>query len=863
MNGAPMKIHLNEDAKPFAIFTARQIPHAYKEEVKSTLDKMVKDKIIEPLKDEPTPWCHPLVVVPKPKGGIRLCVDLTKLNENIQRPVYPTLTPKQAVSEVTTGSRYFSTLDAKSGYWQVPLEESAQQLTTFLTPWGRYKYLRAPMGLASTGDEYCRRGDEALSGLKNFAKVVDDIIIYDKDLKEHYENVKNLLERCRKHNITLNLDKFMFAEKSVKYVGYTVSEEGITADPAKLEALQKFPTPRNISELRSFMGLVNQLSEFTKQTSNVTAPLRPLLSKKNAWQWLPEQQTAFENTKSELCQTKTLKHFDPAKKITLQTDASRLNGIGYVLLQEENGKSFVIQCGSRYLSETESRYAAVEIELLAIVWAVQKCRIYLIGNSNFTLVVDHRPLLSILDKKRLDQLENPRLQRLKEKLSLYKFNTIWRSGKSHKIPDALSRAPVSSPEEDNAEFKDELMANQIRLESDSREEDPALSRMKNAAREDLDYKHLRNFVIRGFPKDKSKIIGYSALFWNLRDYLSVENDFVMFGCRIIVPKALQKETLKLLHASHQGIERTKRRARQTVFWPGINNDIETTVRSCNQCQEHQSSQQKETLLQEPFPSRIFEQVALDFFSLAGKEFLVYTDRYSNWPVLFKFRKGETTAKKVIQACRKCFADLGVPERIRTDGGPQFKSAEFKQFLEKFGVTHITSSPYHHQANGDSESAVKAMKRLVTKCAKNGNIDDEDFLIALLEWRNTPGQTGYSPAQILFGSPMRTLVPAHHRIFDKKWLEIAAEHDRKITKLREKEKTAYDQHSKDLPKLTVGDDVRVQDALTKKWDRVGVIVAVGRYRDYSIKLPSGRLLWRNRRFIKKILPELLVDDQEAE
>ena len=117
MNGDPMKIHLNEDAKPFAIFTARQIPHAYKEEVKSTLDKMVKDKIIEPLKDEPTPWCHPLVVVPKPKGGIRLCVDLTKLNENIQRPVYPTLTPKQAVSEVTTGSRYFSTLYANSGYW--------------------------------------------------------------------------------------------------------------------------------------------------------------------------------------------------------------------------------------------------------------------------------------------------------------------------------------------------------------------------------------------------------------------------------------------------------------------------------------------------------------------------------------------------------------------------------------------------------------------------------------------------------------------------------------------------------------------------------------------------------------------------
>ena len=858
MNGEPMKIHLNEDAKPFAIYTARQIPHAYKDEVKETLDKMVKDKIIEPLKDEPAPWCHPMVVVQKPKGGIRVCIDMTKLNENVQRPVYPTLTPKQAVGNISPGSKYFSTLDAKSGYWQIPLEKSAQPLTTFLTPWGRYKYLRAPMGLASTGDEYCRRGDEAFSGMKNYAKVVDDIIVYDENLQEHYENVRNLLERCRKHNITLNREKFKFAEKSVKYVGYTISEDGITVDEEKLEGLRKFPEPRNISELRSFMGLVNQFGDFSKQTSGVTAPLRPLLSKKNVWNWLPEHQVAFEATKDELCKSKTLKHFDPEKKLILHTDASRLNGLGYALFQEHDGKLFVIQCGSRYLNDAESRYAAVELELLAIVYAVQKCKIYLIGNSNFTVVVDHRPLLSILDRKRMDEIENSRLQRFKEKLSLYKFSTEWRSGKSHKIPDALSRAPVSKPENEDQE---DVMIQNINFEinCDSNGEDPLLNKLKLTASNDDDYRSLRNNVLKGFPSNRSKIIGYPALFWNSRHYLSVENDLVLFGNRVVVPKTSQKEVLKLLHQSHQGIERTKRRARQMLFWPGMNNDIETTVRSCIPCQEKQYSQQKETLLQPPLPSRVFQEVSMDFFTTGGKEFLVYTDRYSNWPVLFKFKRGDTSTKRVIEACRKCFADLGVPEKIRTDGGPQFKSSEFKRFLDKFGVIHITSSPHHHQANGDAESAVKSMKNLVIKCTEDGNIDSEEFLVALLEWRNTPGQTGYSPAQILFGSPMRTLIPAHHRIFDKKWHDIASEHDSNIAERRRKDKIQFDKHSKDLPELNIGDEVRIQDAITKKWDRVGNIIAIGKFRDYSIKLPSGRLLWRNRIYLKKILQNPTADD----
>ena len=164
MNGDPMKIEMESNAVPFAIHAARAIPFAYREKVKEKLDQMEKDGIIKSMEEKASDWCHPMVVVGKKNGDVRICTDLTKLNKYVKRPVYPTKTPKEAVQNISTKARYFSVFDAKQGYWQMPLHEESQHLTAFLTPWGRYCYLRAPMGLSSTGDEYCRKGDEIISG---------------------------------------------------------------------------------------------------------------------------------------------------------------------------------------------------------------------------------------------------------------------------------------------------------------------------------------------------------------------------------------------------------------------------------------------------------------------------------------------------------------------------------------------------------------------------------------------------------------------------------------------------------------------------------------------------------------------------
>ena len=286
MVGSPMQIHVRPDAIPFAAHAARPIPFAWRAEVQSKLDEMVQQGVIALLGDTPSAWCHPLVIVPKSSGGIRICVDMTKLNKHVDRATYPLCTPKDAVSAIPPTARYFSTLDATHGYWQVPLEEDSQILTTFISPWGRFKFLRSPMGLVSTGDEYCRRGDVALSDIGQLQKVVDDIITYDDTFHRHVRRVVQILERCLQHGITLNAEKFQFAAAEVRYVGYVISHEGVAADPHKIAAIRDFAPPTHRQELRSFMGLANQLGEFVDDLSFAADPLRELLPTRHEFQWL-------------------------------------------------------------------------------------------------------------------------------------------------------------------------------------------------------------------------------------------------------------------------------------------------------------------------------------------------------------------------------------------------------------------------------------------------------------------------------------------------------------------------------------------------------------------------------------------------
>lgn len=250
------------------------------------------------------------------------------------------------------------------------------------------------------------------------------------------------------------------------------------------------------------------------------------------------------------------------------------------------------------------------------------------------------------------------------------------------------------------------------------------------------------------------------------------------------------------------------------------------------------------------PTRPFESVSADFFCVSGKSFLVIVDRLSGWPVVIKCGN-DTTSAATISKFRHYFRDVGVPVRLRTDGGPQFTSRDFAVFLDRWGVRHVLSSPHYPQSNGHAEAAVKSLKHLILKVAPSGNIDCEAFDRGLLELRNTPNYTGRSPAQVLYGRPLRSCVPAHPQSFSKEWQAKTEDCDRRAAERVQDVVARYNDHARSLPRLSVGTQVRVQDPTSLRWDKVGVVMGLGRSRDYQVRLPSGRVWWRNRRFLRPV------------
>ncbi|XP_045105471.1 uncharacterized protein K02A2.6-like [Portunus trituberculatus] len=350
--------------------------------------------------------------------------------------------------------------------------------------------------------------------------------------------------------------------------------------------------------------------------------------------------------------------------------------------------------------------------------------------------------------------------------------------------------------------------------------DRTLQEFRAAAKADLSYAHITACVTSGFPSN-----------------------------RIVVPVAVGRRTLACLHDRHRGVEATRRRARQTVFWPGIDSDIVNAVRACEPCQVLQLSQQQDPLMYDDNPSRPFESVKADFFTVGGKFFLVIADRLSGWPVVVPCG-AHTTATRTIQMFCLYFREVGVPIRLCTDGEPQFANADFQNFMERWDAHHIVTSPHYPQSNGHAEAAVKSMKHLIMKTTPSGNIDAKEFARGLLELCNTPNHTGRSPSQHLYGHPLRPCVSAHPES-SADWQAKMEDCDRRAAAQAEQVQAHYDQHARPLPKLCIGATVRIQDPVSLRWDKVDVVM--GRSREYDVRLPSGRVWRRNCRHLHPVPP----------
>lgn len=854
MPGEKFKIHLTKNAKPFCLTTPRTVPFKYRDALKRELDKLEKLGIIAK-QTKHTPWCLPIVVVPKKDtDDVRMAVDFVPMNKYAEREPYPLQSPAEVIADINgQDAKFFTVMDAEKGYHQCPLDEESQDLTTFITPYGRYKYVRAPYGVCTISDHYNRRMYEAFEDIKRHKRIVDDVCAYDPDLESNYEHVREILQRCDERGITLSKAKFQFGKEEVIFGGYKLSKDGYSINPKIINGIQKFPTPKNRTELRSFIGLAQQMSNTSYEITSAITPLRPLLSTKNNFYWDTVHDEAFAAAKEILSNAPTVAFFDPNRDTRIITDASRI-GLGFVLQQYDGNEWKSIQAGSRCLTDTETRYAVVELEMLAVVWAMERCRIFVAGGHT-EIITDHNPIVPIINGHRLDEIENPRLQRLRRRLMPFQVTAKWIKGSTNLIADALSRFPS-----EKSKKTDEIAETEINGEKAVSAPalraihagDMNLRLQEIKTHEDKEYRQLRDTIKNGFPATKAELPEPLKKYWGVKQHLTIDDeDFVLYGHRLLIPISLQPTIIERLHGGHSGIRRTLDRARMIVYWPNMDEDVTVQVENCKFCQDRLPKNQPEPMQTRKPPLRPFQHIAADFAFHGGHKFLVIVDCFSDWIDVIDMGK-DTTAEKLVEVMAQEFVRTAVPDVMFTDGERNFDSNKFRTFLREWGCQHITSSPTYAQSNGRAEAAVKSAKKIIAACWNGKRLESKAFAKAIINHRNTPTQKDkLSPAMKLYGHNIQDDLPAHRRSFKKEILSQNDVIERRI-KHDQKMKERYDEKTTTYKELDVGTHVAIYNNNNKEFDVYGIIVEV-RNRRFYIKTNSGRILVRNRRFIRRRQP----------
>ncbi|XP_057298423.1 uncharacterized protein K02A2.6-like [Hydractinia symbiolongicarpus] len=570
------RVHIHVDSSVAPKFCkARPVPYALKDRIDTELDRLVQDGIYEPV--EYSRWAAPIVPVKKEDGTIRICGDYKQtINQAAPCDSYPIPRTEDLFASMSGGEK-FTKLDLSHAYQQLELDEETREYLTINTHRGLYRPTRLQYGVHSATGIFQREMDRRLRHIPRTKVRVDDILISGKDDEEHLRNLSSVLQVIESSGLRLKEVKCVFLAEEVTYLGYNITKEGISPSPEKVKAIRNAAPPENVTQLKAYLGMLNYYNRYLPNLSAMIEPLHRLLRKGTTFHWKTEQEKAFTESKALLYKAPLLTHFDPQRSILVSCDASPY-GIGAVLAHVmDDGSEKPVCYISRTLSPAERNYAHIEKEGLAIVFAVKKLHQYLYGQS-FRIITDHKPLLGLFGQnKPIPPLAAARVQRWALLLSAYSYVLEYKPGVNHANADCLSRLPLQADSSDYSNNESAIhMMDLVQAPLTSADvklhtsRDPVLSKV-------LD------LISNGWKVNREIEL---QPYFSRKDQLSIDNQCLLWGSRVIIPSSLRPQLLGQLHQSHPGITRMKSLSRSFVWWPKMDSEIKLTVKNCKTCEIH-------------------------------------------------------------------------------------------------------------------------------------------------------------------------------------------------------------------------------------------------------------------------------------
>ena len=781
----------------------RRIPPALFEEVREHLKEMLDAGAI---RESQSPFSSNVVLVRKKDKSLRFCIDFRKLNNRTVKDAY-SLPRIEETIDTLVGSKYFSKLDLRSGYWQVGVKEADKHKTAFsVGPLGFFECNRMAFGLTNAPATFQRLMERCMGELhlKECLIYLDDIIIFSKSFDEHLLRLENVFRQLEQHGLKLKGSKCEFFRTQVQYLGHIVSDQGIQTDPDKIAALKQWPTPSNLKELRSFLGFAGYYRRFVCNYSKIVKPLNALLvghstnkkgrRKKEAtpWTWELEQQQAFDLIIEKLTSPPVLAYADYSRPFILNVDASG-DGLGAVLYQEQEGIERVVAYASRGLRANECNYPAHKLEFLALKWAV--CDDYLYGNK-FMVRTDNNPLTYVLTTAKLDATGH----RWLATLSSYNFQLQYRSGRKNQDADALSKLPavdkevlfndaikaicqsvLASPQEAPA-VECVLVAQNVSIDTDEVGTDSGsdLSQIDWRAEQTVDstLNRVRQSFTSGHKPTKRQIALESKdaqSFLRQWDSLFLKDDILyrrhnLNGTtvnQLVLPEIYRDIALVGLHdeAGHQGRDRTLSLVKSRFYWPGMDGDVEKKVRNCPRCIRRKSQAKTSAnlvLVESTFP---MDLVCMDFLSLemsAGgyENILVITDHFTRFAqaIPSKNQTAKTTARLLFD---NFVCHYGFPARLHSDQGRNFESKVIKELCSIANIDKSRTTPYHPMGNGMPERFNQTLLNMLGTLEDHQKSDWKSYVPSLVHAYNSTRHesTGFAPHYLMFGRHPRLAVDA--------------------------------------------------------------------------------------------------------